>query len=112
RHRRAKKNTVAIPVSRNAHHCQLLATPPVRTRSVTRLGVSVLNVVATIDTPISHHGAARPLVKNSAALCPARRAIQSAGTKQMRIEAITIPQSSMLGLTEPPWQRRAASHRG
>jgi len=29
-------------------------------------GVSVLNVVATIEMPISHHGAARPEVKNSA----------------------------------------------
>ena len=34
----------------------------------------MLKVVATIDTPISHHGAARPEVKNSAVLDPARRA--------------------------------------
>ena len=39
-----------------AHHSQLLLTPPLRTRSVTRLGVSVENVVATIDVPSSHHG--------------------------------------------------------
>src|SRR5260221_347055 len=32
---------------------------------VTRLGVSVLKVVATIEMPTSHHGAARPEVKNS-----------------------------------------------
>ena len=57
-----------MPVSRNAHQAQLAATPPSRTRLVTRFGVSVLNVVATIDTPISHHGAARPEVKNSAVL--------------------------------------------
>src|ERR671932_58784 len=56
-----------MPVSRNAHHAQLFATPPARTKLVTRFGVSVLNVVATIDTPMSHHGAARPDVKNSAA---------------------------------------------
>ena len=50
------------------------ATPRSRTRLVTRFGVSVLNVVATIETPTSHHGAARPDVKNSAVLDPARRA--------------------------------------
>ena len=38
-----------MPVSRNAHHTQLYDTPCVRTKSVTRFGVSVLNVVATID---------------------------------------------------------------
>ena len=47
-----------MPVSRKAHHTQLDATPPSRTRLVTRFGVSVLKVVATIDTPISHQGAA------------------------------------------------------
>ena len=62
-----------MPVSRNAHHTQLLATPFSRTRLVTRFGVSVLNVVATIEPPISHHGAARPEVKNSVVLDPARR---------------------------------------
>jgi hypothetical protein len=60
---------------------------------VTRFGVSVLKVVATIETPISHHGAARPEVKNSAVLLPARRAIQSAGTKDPTIEITTIAQS-------------------
>ena len=39
---------------------------------VTRLGVSVLKVVATIEMPMSHHGAARPEVKNSLVLEPAR----------------------------------------
>ena len=62
-----------MPVSRNAHHTQLLATPCSRTRLVTRFGVSVLKVVATIEPPISHHGAARPEVKNSVVLEPARR---------------------------------------
>ena len=71
-----------MPVSRNAHHAQLAATPPSRTRFVTRFGVSVLNVVATIDTPTSHHGAARPDVKNSAVLDPARRASHTAGQKR------------------------------
>src|SRR5215208_1357653 len=76
-----------MPVSRKAHHAQLLATPPSRTRFVTRFGVSVLNVVATIDTPRSHHGAARPDVKNSAVLDPARRASTTAGTKESTTEA-------------------------
>ena len=75
-----------MPVSRNAHHAQLAATPPSRTRLVTRFGVSVLKVVATIDTPMSHHGAARPEVKNSAVLDPARRASHSAGTNETAIE--------------------------
>ena len=57
-----------MPVRRNAHQAQLFATPPTRTKLVTRFGVSVLNVVATIETPISHHGAARPDVKNSLVL--------------------------------------------
>jgi hypothetical protein len=34
---------------------------------VTRLGVSVENVVATIDVPRSHHGMERPEAKNSSA---------------------------------------------
>ena len=61
-----------MPVRRNAHHAQLFATPPTRTKFVTRFGVSVLNVVATIETPTSHQGAARPDVKNSVVLELAR----------------------------------------
>ncbi len=72
RHSLAKKKTVIIPVSRNDHHSQLSATPFSRTMLVTRLGVSVLNVVATIEMPTSHQGAARPAVKNSSVLDPAR----------------------------------------
>ena len=84
-----------MPVSRNAHHTQLPATPPSRTRLVTRFGVSVLKVVATIETPISHHGAARPEVKNSAVLDPARRASKTAGTNERTIETATMTQSSV-----------------
>src|SRR5262245_13913800 len=87
-----------MPVSRKAHHAQFAATPPSRTRFVTRFGVSVLNVVATIDTPISHHGAARPEVKNSEVLRPARRAIQSAGTNEPTIDRMTMIQSRVLSL--------------
>ena len=43
-----------MPVSRNAHQTQLPETPLVRTMSVTRLGVSVEKVVATIDVPAIH----------------------------------------------------------
>src|SRR5690606_7444059 len=62
-----------MPVSRNAHHSQFMLTPPVRTRSVTRFGVSVENVVATIDVPSSHHGSVRPDRKYCSRLRPARR---------------------------------------
>ena len=48
------------PVNTKAHHTQLPATPLRRTMSVTRFGVSLLNVVATIDSPASHHGTDRP----------------------------------------------------
>src|SRR5437762_11476324 len=88
-----------MPVRRNAHQTQLAATPPTRTKLVTRFGVSVLNVVATMETPISHHGAARPEVKNSAVFCPARRAIHSAGIKETKIETATMIQSNEVSRT-------------
>src|SRR6185436_11300467 len=84
-----------MPVSRNAHQAQLAATPCSRTRFVTRLGVSVLNVVATIETPTSHQGAARPDVKNSDVLLPARLARRTAGKNEMPIERTTMIQSSV-----------------
>ena len=83
-----------MPVSRNDHQAQLFATPPSRTRLVTRFGVSVLNVVATIDTPMSHHGAARPEVKNSAVLDPALRARSTAGVNDTTMDTSTMIQSS------------------
>src|SRR5574338_71729 len=89
-----------MPVRRNDHQAQLFATPFSRIRLVTRLGVSVLKVVATIETPISHHGAARPEVKNSAVLDPARRASSTAGMNEMMIEATTMAQSSRVGCTD------------
>ena len=91
-----------MPVSRNAHHAQFAATPPSRTRLVTRFGVSVLNVVATIDTPTSHHGAARPEVKNSAVLDPARRASHTAGANETAIETTTMTQSREVSCTCRP----------
>lgn len=82
-----------MPVKRNDHHTQLAETPPSRTKFVTRFGVSVLKVVATIDTPTSHQGAERPDVKNSAVFFPARLAIQTAGANETTIEIQTIVQS-------------------
>src|SRR3954465_867800 len=82
-----------MPVSRNAHHSQFPATPLVRTMFVTRFGVSVLNVVATMDTPMSHHGAARPDGTNPAVLDPPPRARTIAGMNEMTIETATMTQS-------------------
>src|SRR4029078_12384052 len=82
-----------MPLRRKAHQAQLAATPPSRTRLVTRFGVSVLKVVATIETPTSHHGAARPDVKNSAVLDPARRANRTAGRNDTTIDNTTMNQS-------------------
>ena len=45
--------------------------------SVTRFGVSVENVVATMETPSSHHGMLRPERKNCFVSRPARRAAQT-----------------------------------
>src|SRR5438105_299553 len=94
RHRRAKKNTVETPVSTNPHHCQLPATPYCRTCCVTQFGVSLLNVVATIDRPASHQGTDRPDAKNSDVFLPARLPKNRAGTKQISRVTRTIAQSS------------------
>src|SRR6266540_4436882 len=82
-----------MPVKRNDHQSQLSATPFSRTMLVTRFGVSVEKVVATIETPISHQGADRPDVKNSAVLRPARRARNTAGRNDTTIDTRTITQS-------------------
>src|ERR1700743_417509 len=93
RQSRAKKNTVEKPVSTNAHHCQLPATPNLRTCSVTQFGVSLLNVVATIESPASHHGTDRPEAKNSDVLLPARFPKNNAGAKQISSVKAKISQS-------------------
>ena len=67
----AYTNTVSIPVNRNAHHAQFPETPFCRTRPVTKFGVSVENVVATILTPNSHHGIFRPARKTDFVSLPA-----------------------------------------
>src|SRR5947208_730524 len=82
-----------MPVSRNDHHSQFSDTPRSRTKLVTRFGVSVLNVVATIEMPTSHHGAERPEVKNSVVLELARRQKNSAGRNEMQMLATMMTQS-------------------
>src|SRR3990172_1129950 len=99
-----------MPVRRNDHHAQLFATPFSRTKFVTRLGVSVLNVVATIETPTSHHGAARPDVKNSAVLVPARLASSTAGRNDTAMETTTMIQSR--AMSRMGARRQGAGTRG
>ena len=76
-----------------AHHCQLPATPSVRTKFATRLGVSLENVVATMESPASHQGTDRPEAKNSAVLFPERFATNNAGAKQIATEIRAMTQS-------------------
>jgi hypothetical protein len=61
--------------------------------SVTRFGVSLLKVVATIESPASHHGTDRPDAKNSDVFLPDRFEKNSAGMKQIARDAKTITQS-------------------
>lgn len=63
---------------------------------VTRFGVSLLNVVATIESPANYHGTERPEAKNSDVFFPALLSKNRAGTKQIRRETIMIIQSKQL----------------
>jgi hypothetical protein len=56
----------------------------------------VLNVVATIEMPTSHHGAERPDVKNSVVLELARRQKNRAGRNDTAIEIAMIVQSRVV----------------
>ena len=58
------------PVIKKAHHTQLPETPLDLTISVTKFGVSVEKVVATIESPKSHQGIFLPERKNSLELEP------------------------------------------
>jgi hypothetical protein len=64
--------------------------------SVTRLGVSLLNVVATMESPASHHGTERPDAKNSEVFLDDRLPKKSAGAKQITTARIAIIQSIAL----------------
>jgi hypothetical protein len=44
----------------NARHSHFMLTPPARTRSITRFGVSVEKVAATIEVPSSTSAACAP----------------------------------------------------
>ena len=61
---------------------------------MTKFGVSVLKVVATIEMPTSHQGAARPEVKNSLVLLPARLKKNNAGKKLTTMDMAMMIQSS------------------
>ena len=61
--------------------------------SVTKFGVSLLKVVATIDRPASHQGTERPEAKNSEVFLPARFPKNKAGKKQTNNVIKTITQS-------------------
>ncbi|MCG3164109.1 MAG: hypothetical protein JMDDDDMK_05581 [Acidobacteria bacterium] len=62
--------------------------------SVTRFGVSLLNVVATIESPPSHQGTERPEAKNSEVLFDDLLPKKSAGAKQMATAKTAMIQSS------------------
>jgi hypothetical protein len=63
---------VRIPLITAFHHSQLPATPFEATIPVTASGVSAAKVVATIETPASHHGTFCPEMKYSLRLSPPR----------------------------------------
>ena len=101
-----------MPVSRKLHQSQFSATPLCRTMLVTRFGVSVLKVVATIEIPTSHQGAARPDVKNSLVLSLARRQKNSAGIKLTAIDVAIITQSIVANWNADATAAGAACIRG
>jgi len=68
--------------------------------SVTRFGVSLLNVVATIDSPASHHGTERPEAKNSEVFFDDLFPKKSAGAKQTATAINAIIQSSAVSRIE------------
>ena len=56
--------------------------------------MSLENVVATIESPASHHGTDRPEAKNSAVFLPERLPNASAGRKQIMTDSAAMIQSS------------------
>ena len=64
-----------------------------RTRLVTRLGVSVAKVVATIDVPSSHQGMPRPAKKKDALSADERLATHRPVASVMAMTAPTMTQS-------------------
>jgi hypothetical protein len=80
---------------RKAHQTQFPETPLFLTISVTRLGVSVEKVVATIDTPNNHHGIFRPERKNSLLEEPALLETHTPIKSEMEKKLIMIAQSRL-----------------
>src|SRR5947207_11165646 len=79
--------------------------------SVTRLGVSLLNVVATIEKPASHHGTVRPETKNAEVFLPARFPKSSDGAKHTtRVMAMTA-QSSVVRCIAASIRAQRPTHR-
>ena len=85
-----------MPVSRNAHHPQLPLTPCSRTSPVTKFGVSVEKVVATMLIPNNHHGILRPARKKLLAFLPASREAHKPMTSARAKYPTTIAQSSVV----------------
>ncbi len=84
-----------MPVRRNDHQIQFPDTPLLRTMSVTRFGVSVEKVVATIEMPSIHHGIDRPLRKNDLKLLPALRDTTIPTVSEKRKKAAIMAQSNV-----------------
>ena len=71
--------------------------------SETRFGVSVEKVVATIDTPSSHHGWLRPARKNDEKSLPALRDTRSPIASESARKPARISQSGVVICNrEPP----------
>lgn len=108
RHSLANRKAVVMPLNRNAHHRQLPATPSVRTNHVTRFGVSVEKVVATMETPSSHHGIDRLARKYSAVPFDARLASSAPMTIHRTRKPTTMTQSTVWSRISAPQFDRGA----
>ena len=82
-----------MPVIRKAHQPQFPETPFCLTKSVTRFGVSVENVVATILIPSNHHGIFRPARKKDFISSPAFLEALIPTPNEIRKKAPIIDQS-------------------
>ena len=102
RHKRAYTKAVNMPVNRKAHQTQFPETPLVLTISVTRLGVSVEKVVATIEVPSNHHGRLRPERKNDSELPPARRLTNMPIAREVKMKPPTMAQSTQFSCIAIP----------
>ena len=93
-------------ITTKAHQSQFWLTPPVLTMSVTRFGVSVEKVVATMEVPRSHQGSFLPARKNSSVPWPARRAKYRPTTRTTRPYSPTTTQSDAVNCMTSPFPCR------